>query len=73
VTENNIIDLAIVQRERKGKFVLFGELSTDANKEWLITGLLGHAEHRDNLTRGRGGGQAAQRPTYGLQTPSWMV
>jgi RecA-family ATPase len=44
VTENNIIDLAIVQRERKGKFVLFGELSTDANKEWLITGLLGHAE-----------------------------
>jgi hypothetical protein len=44
VTENNILDLGIVQRERRGKFVLFGELSPDANKEWLITGLLGHAE-----------------------------
>ncbi len=44
MNENNIIDLGIIQRERNGKFVLFGELSPDANKEWLITGLLGHTE-----------------------------
>jgi hypothetical protein len=44
MNENLRADLRLIQNERKGKFVLYGELSPDANKEWLITGLLGHTE-----------------------------
>jgi len=44
MNENLRADLRIIQSERKGKFVLFSELSPDCNKEWLITGLLGHGE-----------------------------
>jgi hypothetical protein len=44
-SENAALDLTIVRSERKGKFVLYSELSPDdANKEWLVEGLLGHAE-----------------------------
>jgi len=42
--ENIALDLLTLKRERKGKFVLYSELSADSNKEWLIDGLLGHAE-----------------------------
>src|SRR3974390_1536566 len=45
MNENLRADLRIIQNERKGKFILYGELSPeDANKEWLIDKLLGHAE-----------------------------
>ena len=44
MNENLRADLRIIQSERKGKFILYEELSPDSNKEWLIAGLLGHAE-----------------------------
>lgn len=42
--ENAALDVVTLRRERRGKFVLYSELSADSNKEWLIDGLLGHAE-----------------------------
>src|SRR6185312_10270026 len=42
--ENAALDVVTLRRERKGKFVLYDELSADAKKDWLISGLLGHAE-----------------------------
>src|SRR5690349_12075151 len=38
------IDPNIIQRERKGRFVLFGELEAQSTKEWLVHNLLGHGE-----------------------------
>jgi len=46
--ENAALELVTLRtdrrNERKGKFVLYAELSADCNKEWLVDGLLGHGE-----------------------------
>lgn len=44
MNENTALDLAIVRSERRGRFVLYDEISTDCHKEWLVDRLIGHAE-----------------------------
>jgi AAA domain len=42
--DNAALDAKVVQLERKGRFLLFSELETHSNKEWLVHNFLGHAE-----------------------------
>lgn len=42
--ENAALDVVTLRRERKGKFVLYDEISVNVSKEWLIDGLLGCGE-----------------------------
>src|ERR1700730_11607720 len=42
--DNAMLDSRIIQLERKGRFLLFSELETQSNKEWLVHNLVGHGE-----------------------------
>jgi hypothetical protein len=50
---NVALDLAVITRERKGRFVLFREIEAEANKTWLVQGLLGAGEASAPFTASR--------------------
>lgn len=44
MSKNVALDLAVITRERKGRFILFGEIEAQSNKKWLVRNFLGEGE-----------------------------
>jgi AAA domain len=44
ITDNAALDAKAIQLDRRGRFILFGELGASSTKEWLVHNLLGHGE-----------------------------